>query len=359
MFLLPIQYARFGETSLWSIPASLIVTPMTELLLWLLIPYLIAALIGSSPIVALTALPITAVSGLMRRVTSAISQTRALVSLSYPFTLPIMLVCIAALAIMAVKNVKNRLCALIPFGAAVSVFFCAVLIASRFSADRLYAVGSGSSDALVLVSDGECLVVDMSDGSSKLMRLTAARLGREQVTEIDTCMLTHLHRKHRNSLLSLCESRLVRRFLLPEPQTESETNALADIEELAAELGVTVALYPRPDPARIAFQSARVELCGYTRVKRSTHPVLQLTVCLDKDAPEARHAVYLGSAAAEFLPIPSAGFYLLGHHGPVPKAPLPPLDAPSAEPPELFLELIAAEKDGETVFPLPERPSGK
>ncbi len=319
IFLMPLQYIFFGETSLLSVLSTLLLATPTELLFVLLIPYMLCSATGVYTLAGVLAIPIGALAQLSIHIAEALARADSLVSLEYHFTPIIILGCAAALAVMSAKNVEAMLPRVVALVISGSVFFVSSAIYEANDSERLFAYGDGRNDALAYVSSGECVLVDVTEGSPRLLRSFVRELHAERVCEVDTLVFTHLHRRHALTLRKLSEQMLVRRLVLPEAVDEYDRLVLADLEELASELGVEVVSYPRPEAVKLTLGSLSLTIGEETYISRSTHPLISLVFEV-----AGERAAYLGSAVCEYLPLPECDTALVGSHGPLPKAELPP-----------------------------------
>lgn len=319
MFITPLVWLFFGETSLLTIPATLIMSFFCQIMLTLLPPYLLLSLVGWSFLAGRVGWILELLCQVMTTLSAGMSAVSTPVSLKYPFVLPIILVCAAVIVGMMILDVDSWLWALIPFGLSCVVFMGGVGIWQTVNADTsvLRYVNYGENDAFVLVSENRAMVVDATIGSSVAMRSTSLVMAEEYMTEVDTCLLTHLHRRHINSLRALMNTRLVRRILLPEPENESEANIAADLSELAETYGARLIFYPRP--ASITFGQTTLTLPSAEYLKRSTHPLLGIRFMIGgRDTVYVGRSFWEGEAADEF--VSGADFLIMGNHGPVMKS---------------------------------------
>ena len=312
MFVTPIQWICFGETSLLFLPATLLLTPLISLTLILAIPYATAAVCGAVFLAGRVGFLLTLLCSLIRAVASGFSACGALVSLRYPFFLPVLLLTAVGLVLLSRRPGADWFRSLGVFGISAMVFLVSAGAYDAYSAKsaELRCFNHSDNDAAAVISGGECLVADISSGSRMLMIKTARGLSDDRVTEIDTCMLTHLHRAHTQALKQLCEERLVRRFLLPEPVSDSDTLFAKDVAELAGELGVTVEYYPRPDAALIDFHGVSIRVGEPEYLERSSHQLIRLDFGLGEQT-----VTYAGASLWESGQELS-GTVVIGTHGP-------------------------------------------
>ncbi|MCI8387012.1 MAG: hypothetical protein HFE63_00910 [Clostridiales bacterium] len=318
MFIMPLIWLHFGETSCLTVFTTLIMGFFGEILLMLLPAYLICSLLKFHFFAGRLGWLISSISNITAFIASKLSMNSSPVSLKFQFTLPIIIICAAVIIVMMLKDVRNWLYSLIPFGISVTIFFCCVGIYdhSYYNTSNLISFYSNTNDAMVLVSDRRGYFIDISSGSTSLVSPASEYLSNEYLTEFDTCVLTHLHRSHTYSLRKLCLNKLVRRFLIPEPVSESERCFVMDILELADEFNVKVEFYPRPDTASISVGNDMLIIYQHEVISRSTHPLIGLNIKLGNS-----NILYVGSSFWEgegkLADIAAnSDVVILGSHGP-------------------------------------------
>ena len=148
-----------------TVPASLLLTPICEVLIWLLIPQLIFSAAGFRLLAGRLGLIISLITNLIGNISSFMSRARSLVSLEYPFALPIILIFAVVVIVMMVKNVKSWLYVLIPFCAASLVYLGSVGIYGVVTFDDVPVswLGTPSNDVFVMTVSGRGYVVDIRD----------------------------------------------------------------------------------------------------------------------------------------------------------------------------------------------------
>ncbi len=322
VFILPLQWLYFGEVSLLSVPATLLMAPICELLLYLLFPYAICAILGLHFLCGKFGLLITAVTKLIEIVSDALAGLSPLISLRYPFVPLIIFIAVAVIVWMMIKDFDSWIFALIPVGSAVMLFLVCVQIWNlRFGEDTtLNYIHHKADEAIVLVSAGENMVIDVSSGSKAPMVLAEKALEETNQTEVDMLLLTHIHRKHRNSIRALLGQRIVWTLIVPEPIDKAEENLLLDILEGIEEYNVKVLYYSREDESTIKYGDVTLELPKYTKIKRSTHPLVAINFVTDSGRfSYGCGSIWENDYLWEF--IGGSDRILLGQHGPVYKQP--------------------------------------
>ena len=319
-FLVPLQWLYFGEMSMLSPVSSLILTPICELMLWLLIPCLVCSLLGLSLLADRFGLLVELLYDALDAISSNLAQSTKLVSLKYPFV-PILIVLCTALLIVLIVRTKKRLLLLIPLGAFVLALYSGIGIYERLRADEaaLVCFSHKSNEAFMLTVGNQGCIIDIGDGTKTALESAVSELSEQCITEVDTLILTHIHRRHISAIRSVCENRMVRRILIPEPTDESENAIATDLVEVAEHFSVEVGFLPRPEETAIFFGDVSLTLAEKRYIDRSVHPLIGLEFGL----PDG-YVLYLGSSTWEDIGVVGFGddadVVIYGSHGPVIKS---------------------------------------
>ena len=326
LFVLPLQWIHFGEMSLMSVPATLIIAPMVTVMLWLIIPFAIAGLTGLSPVAFILGNGIAFFTGCMRCVAGAMSELPTLIPLRYKFV-PVFIVLFIAAAFLLKRFRGTEFLSLLGvFCVFVTAYIGTVTVYEQFRArkNELWFKEYKTNDAAVVYSSGKCVAVDISDGSSALMKCVARDLPDHNVCEIDTLVLTHLHRGHAVSLKRLCYERMVRRVLIPEPSGDAEISYSTEIKRTASELGVNVVEYARAPVVSIRFGGFGMAISAGEKLKRSVHPLIGIEFDLG-----GGKIFYAGASYWEGGDTPVADAVVIGNHGPKVKSDPPDYGVPT------------------------------
>ncbi len=322
LFVLPLQWLYFKEISAVSVPATLIMAFLCEGLLILLIPYLIFSSAGVGVICQVLSAPVMFMCKVCSAAAEWLSPGARLISLKYPFALPIIIGLAAVLLWMMRKNFSSWAYSLIPLFAACVIFgVCAFgyhcVHTDDVSVDYL---NDGRHDALLTVSRRHAMVVDVTNGSKSAMVDVRDALADRCLTEIDVLMLTNIKRGHTGAVRALLQCRVVHRILLPVPADEYESFLLEDIRQAAREYGTEVILYSQYSENTVAFGDARLTVPKLTFVERSLSHVTVLGI----EAGGTKIA-YAGASSWEDDYIWSftdgADCLILGENGPTLKTP--------------------------------------
>ncbi|MBQ8552257.1 MAG: ComEC/Rec2 family competence protein [Clostridia bacterium] len=322
LFVLPLQWLYFGEISTLSVPATVIMSYLCEGLLLLLMPYLVCALMGWHFICGRLGWLISALCKICSQTAEALSEHARLISLEYPFALPIIVCLVCVIIWMMAENFPSWLYALIPFAAASAIFLTGVHFYDRahFDTSTLNYTSYGKHDAFLLVSERQAMIIDATDGSGVLMGNINDLLAERYLTEADTLMLTNVDRRHVNAVRELLRYRRVRRLLVPTPSDDYDSHLLAELYRVTEEYGTETVMYSPHRETVMSFGDVTLSMPGRTYIDRSVQPLVLINfTCADSKL------TYAGSAAWESDYVWScsegAKYLILGVNGPNFKTP--------------------------------------
>ncbi len=322
MFILPLQWLYFGEASLASVPATLIMMPICELYLIMLFPYLLCTVLNLHYICEIFGKLIILATRIIEYISGEFAEISPLVSLNYPFVPLIIIITAIVLVLMMIKNCKSWLYAFIPFGASVAVFFACVFVWNIRNGDEttLSYINYKNEDVILLVSDGDSMLIDITSGSKSVMSLARSALAQNNQTDIDMLLLTHLHSKHGISLKALLRERIVKTLIIPEPTSQNERYSLVDILNAIEEYDINIMYYSVEEETTVKLNGVAIELPEYTKIKRSTHPMTAMNF-----VTESGRFSYGGGSIweSEYMWdfVADSTRLLLGKHGAVYKTP--------------------------------------
>ncbi len=318
---LPITLKYFGEISLLSPMANIIFIPLTTLLLYcgiallLLCPFPSVAHALSIPIGFLEELT----EGTAQRLSSLKDIT---VSIKYPGAVG--LIAVLTVLLFLIPLIEGKAHKLIGFYAVLTVICLGITlgagVARLSSSEELIYRHKGKNDTLLLRHGDKSVIVEATDGSGLHLRSIVENLKKTGCTEVESIVLTHVHKKHLSALLSINEYIMLREVLLPEPADKDEEFIAESIVSALQKLGVEVKLYPRSDGKSFSAGGIEFNTFDYTLLSRSTHPVvnIQFKLC-GKSYVYAGGSANEGSAAARGACF-NADTVIFGGHAPVYKS---------------------------------------
>lgn len=311
---LPITAICFGETSLVAPLGNLLIVPLFELFLYLA-PFSVL-LCGYAPVVHLTENVCEVICGAAARLADG---DNLIISLRQPLVLPIAVCGVSLTLLLLFLKLKHPAFTALP--ALLTLMALAVYIpmfnASFASADRTVFMAEGKNDGFVVASGGETLYIDVSTGASAPTRRAEYIAEQLYDPELDGYLPTHYHMLHISTFNKLVSRTHIKRLYLPPAVRESDYNVRAALAATAERNGVEVVEVDYDMP--IAFANCRITLTTPQMLKRSTHPVICLSVAADEDK-----VLYLGSSFGDTAldaesTMRDAGLVILGQHAPITK----------------------------------------
>jgi len=280
MFILPLQWLYFGEISLMSVPATLILAVFCEGMLVLLLPYSVCALFGLHYSAASFAGAITAIYHVCEAVTERLSDISQLISLRYPFTLPTIIIFVTVIIFMMAKDVRSWLWELIPFSFAAALFaFCVYLhgaiTGSQITVDY---INEGKNDAFAITCASRTVVVDFTIGSSDISYDLCEIAASRYATEIDTYVLTDNSVKHINALRTLLKNRKIDTVLVPAPTESGDRYLMDSLAKTAEEYRTEIIMYSRTEETSVSLNGVSLTIPKRTELDRSVRPLAALRI---------------------------------------------------------------------------------
>lgn len=318
IFVIPLQWLYFGEMSLLTIPSTLILSPIFNLLLNLLLPYLAFCILDFEFICRPLSAVITALCRLTAKIAEILADFSPLISLRYPFVPVIIIGFVLAIAVMMAKNVRGWYKAVIPYILAVTVTVAGAGIyeASRSHTPTVRYAAVKSNDIFVVLSAGKSVVIDCTDGSSSAMYEAMGILADNYSTSVDTLIFTRLNSKHINAARTLLAKRKVASIMIPSSDIDSPDYIADRLLEIAEEYGASMYVYSRNSETDLTYGSLTLSIPKAVKISRSTRvlPALKFTAGGDTLA-------YIGRAAWEdgYIRdfILGSEHYIFGVNGPV------------------------------------------
>ncbi len=309
---LPLQWLYFGELSLLSPISNLLYIPLTGIMLFLTLLYLLLYPLGI-PVVPLAGI-LSGFAGILEWPASVLSPIpHVTVSLQYPF-IPLFLIPLA-ISVSILPVLRRKLHGI---AAILSIFL--IMCGSIFLYNTAHAGESTAvyrndrvKDGFVLASGCDVLLVDISDGSKSFTNQLLSEAGSFYATELEGYMLTHYHNRHVGTLQDLSDNWILRHLYLPEPVTEEEIAVFDSLLDIAAEKNIETIVFQRDTE----FGHFQIHLADRVYLSRSTHPVTGMVVTAGSET-----LIYASSSVSQGDPslltdMASADICVFGAHSPV------------------------------------------
>ncbi len=248
LFTLPVSYFCFGYISALTLPANLLFSPIITLIMYLM-PILLA-LSG----IKMFGSVLGDILSFLCESTINLSEKIALsgdynIDLRYFFCTALLVIFFVSIALMIIfiKDFgKKRALLYIPM-----CIFMLFSYGGNLAVNSIYYSGNsviyyteGKNDAIILISDGEALLIDSSDGSYSFM-LSALKYAKEKANvTVSAYMISDYHYTHIGSINRLCERGEINSFILPIPEERDYNNHMSVTRFLKRE-GFNVTLYNR------------------------------------------------------------------------------------------------------------------
>ncbi len=316
LITVPLIALYFGETSFVSVPANLVMVPISTVSMVLSVPL---AVFAKVPFIGKA---LAAVFEFLYAVTKSIADVATslgdtTVSLRYPFFVPILLFVLAMFLYIRLSGIRKPIALMVPFMLGAVIFATSLQIYGVAVSDRTEAVymTSATSEGFLVVSGQDTMYIDMGNGGRSLPE-TGIEISEEHYCTVSMSgfMLTHYHSGHISVMRSVLLFNKVEKLYLPEPESEYDEGILRDIAALATDSEII--MFRRGEP--VEFGNTVIKTSNYTLLERSSHPVLRLEIDLGE-----KELLWLGLSVTESnqaieaeKALSSADAVICGHHGP-------------------------------------------
>ncbi len=351
VMILPVLWLTFGEISLLTPFANLVMIPLA----WLFLLACLLVLISPTVIFARSTVFL---GNAMTLVAGRFSLVNGVVSLTQDFVPYILIPAFVLLAVLLIVDLKKYwwTVAAVPILAAIAFAVCL----SSLDTQTLTVTyrRTGNNEGLVLVQGDVAMICDSSNGSLTQLKRDWELARTSGATELEVLMLTHYHSKHRVALSRFLNSVRVRTLWLPAPLGEDEAALYAELCDIAKRCGVRPLCYAY-DESLTVFGNGEMMLSEPLYTERSVQGAFALSIRYGEHALCYHTAAYSEYLRAHEKTHNCEGKVLiLGAHGPVPheEITLPPhaeLHSVLVANEEI-LQLLALRKDA-VYLPFPQK----
>jgi len=321
---LPLWLA-FGEISLLAVPANLILSPMSSVLLFLTPLLLVLHFLPLfSAVIPYVAAGIRLLCNVIIHMASRLSHLENItISLNYRFV-PFILIpaSILLLVFLIVPLRRKYWLAVVPLASA--VLFSGMLILHNYRYRNVVTVdylSYGESEMLVATENSKAVICDLSTGSHSYLFDAIELCQSRYNTEVDALVLTHYHTLHISTFSKNAARFMIRHLYLPYPETEDEYHIMKSLIATAEKKKVKVTVYQRGSDF-LPTQVIMLNISPGIYLNRSTHPTFSVSL-----SAYDQNVVYIAESAHEEEvlrnhvreQVGDADFIILGTHGPVTK----------------------------------------
>ena len=323
-FVSVFNWLCFGEISLVSPITNLIITPIITIVLIMGLLMLVLSFIA--PLAKLIGIAASFLCRVVFELSERISKMRGItVSLEYDFVKYIAVPFIIALVLFLVVKIKYKwTIAVIPTLTVIAFAICFnVHISNTQGVTNVSYTRDGTSEMIILINNEAATVCDISTGGYRHIAGGCRTADENCATEIENIIITHYHNYHPHSLMRVSDKYMVRRILLPEPENADELEIYENILNTFAQRSTEIVTYRR-GYANDVGDGCEINISQKYYIKRSTHPMLMISVTLDGESPK-NELLYFSSPIFEnpYADYPTNPDYIIvGLHGPrIHKAP--------------------------------------
>ena len=201
------------------------------------------------------------------------------ISINYPFVAIMAIMLTIALFYSFASKKFNPISSLIPFAICILVFFGFAVVYESINADQVkvtYVNASSNSDMLVVSSEREAVICEVSNGSATSYSKALTELKAARVTEIKAIILTRYMNNNVASLYQVFQGYRVREIWMPMPFSTDELYLMERLCEFAKANDVKAYVYDYGETMHI-FNSVSFEVQnGY--IERSSVPISLISI---------------------------------------------------------------------------------
>ena len=302
---LPISAFLFGEASILSVPATLVLSPLLSVAL---VFSALSLLIPVQPIYWITEKLLL----LLRWAAFALSEWRGItVRLQDRITLILIVVLAISLFLCAVLKFRKKLFAVTPLVFVVLAFLSAYSVHwfGQKAVQTAY-FSQKSNEYLLFSVRGKATLVDLSGGNRNDSYQIVGELHSMGCTELEELALTHYHAPATYLLNCLAEKVKIRTLLLPTPANGEETAVSERLAEEAELLGIRCEIADRSS----ALPDLTIQWMHDAGIKE---PAVTVVAQTDQASMVWCNSQFSSAAQTKFFRQYAAGanVFLFGQHG--------------------------------------------
>lgn len=294
IFTMPIMIIKFDNVSVFAPFFNIIFVPLLTLLLYFG-PFIL--LIGSVPYASyIFTLPAELITSLALKMSSKIA-TADFLTLSFTTPAHAIGICVAILAVIlffALDKRKIKYSALtLALGIVIMAGASTYTVISRNNTVSITAYDNRASDIVAVESGNDIMIIEVSAPSTTTMKMSSALASHLGYSDIDLYVMTDYSYRAGVAFDALTDETIVRRVMLPTPETEQEAEQCAIIEQIASKKGVLLEILPN-GCENIAFNDTFLDIMEYERVGISVKRCVSFSISTDNE-----RFTYLGASSYE------------------------------------------------------------
>ncbi len=282
--LIFLQAQFFGEMSLASIPATLLLSlPTAALLVLSIFTFILPPLAPVTAFVGRAMLQIAAIFS---------NQSGVLLPLNDIFSQMLALVLLITLIIIAVVNLKHLLRSmLLPICLSVLIVFCSLGVTYLPERGISFTfLNASGGDLLLFTHKGKSVIIDFSDGTATGGMETLNIASELRCTELDDLVLTHYHNRDTYFIASMARRMHVKRLHLPSPLDDEESAIAKQLTSEAERHGIEVIF----GVEELAIKDITIDVLAHAHMPHDRHDALLLSFVI-----QGERTTYINGSAPQ------------------------------------------------------------
>jgi hypothetical protein len=294
LFTLPIMVVKFDHVSVFAPFFNIVFVPLLTLLLYLgPLVLILGAIPYASYIFTVPAEGITKLALIMsEKISKADFLTLSFTTIAHTVGI---CACILAIILFFALDRKKIKYSMLTLSLAVSVIVGASIYthATRNNIVTITSFDNHASDIVAVESDNEVMIIETSAPSATTMKMSNALASHLGYSDVDLYVLTDYSYRIASAFDIASDETLIRKVMLPTPQTDEEKEQLALIKQIANEKGITLEILPN-GCKNIQFNDTFLDIMEYERVGISVKRCVSFSVSTDNE-----RFTYLGASSYE------------------------------------------------------------
>ncbi len=242
IFVLPLQWYIFGEMSLVSYAANVMMSPLS---MAFMISALMCVILGAVPLLGPICIFVTKLlCTVIRESVGTLSRSdMATVSLRYPFAAILIILFTVAFTILLIIELKRKWLICIPVVSFAAAFAVCILVYNIIKPQRLTYYKDGTQELITVSSCEKLAIIDISNGAYFRFAEIMSDASEYGTVCVDKIVFTDITKIHISSMDYFLRSNIVNTIYIPTPQNDEQRLNSLLMAALAEECGTQAYLY--------------------------------------------------------------------------------------------------------------------
>ncbi len=246
IFVLPLQWYIFGEISLVSCIANVIISPLSTMFM---ISILICIICGAIPFIGQVCVSVVnLLCVLIQQTVGGLSSLDlATVSLRYPFASVLVIIFTVSFVILLIVELKRKWLILIPIVSYVLAFSVSICIFNILNQQEFAYYKDDSQELITVSSNQNLAIIDMSNGAYFRYADVMYCAAENGAVCVDKIIFTKITKIHISAMDYFLRSNIVNTIYIPTPQNQEQRQNALIMAALAEDCGTDAYLYSAND----------------------------------------------------------------------------------------------------------------